>query len=81
MLSHSFISVINRPKRVRTHTAILVDYIFTNTIDSNKCISGILFSDNSDHFPVFYLCKARQISKNKKRIVHRRSLMRKEYPD
>lgn len=52
---------ITRPSRVTTHSATLIDNIFTNDID-NKTISGLLINDISDHLPVFtvYDCNCKR---------------------
>lgn len=43
---------ITRPSRVTTHSATLIDNIFTNDIENNT-VSGLLLNDFSDHLPVF----------------------------
>jgi hypothetical protein len=40
-----------------SHTATLIDNIFTNNIDKiDSSINGILFSDISDHLPIVHTC-------------------------
>ena len=46
----SFYPLITKPTRLTSHTATLIDNIFTNNIDSS--INGIIFSDISDHLPI-----------------------------
>ena len=55
--SHSFLPCINRPTRITETTATLIDNIFTNNIHdlSIKSKNGILYTDISDHLPVFHL--------------------------
>ena len=59
MFSHFFIPSINRPTRVSENSATctLIDNIFSNVSgqDSNP-VNGILYTDISDHFPVFRIC-------------------------
>lgn len=45
---------ITRPTRITSHCATLFEIIFTNNI-SNKTFSETLFSDMSDHLPVFII--------------------------
>lgn len=48
----SLYPLITRPTRITTHSATLIDNIFTNGIDE-KITSGIIINDTSDHLPVF----------------------------
>ena len=47
-----FVPLINKPTRIREKSATLIDNIFTNNVDSNS-FQGILYTDVSDHLPVF----------------------------
>ena len=49
--AYGFRPLIDKPTRITTHTPTLIDNILTN----NTCeiSSGILYSDLSDHFPLF----------------------------
>jgi hypothetical protein len=50
-----FIPLMTRPTRITSHTATLIDNIFTNQL--SHCLkSGLLFTDISDHLPVFSIC-------------------------
>jgi hypothetical protein len=55
MYSNMFIPLITRPTRTTSHTATLIDNIFTNQL-SHCPRSGLLFTDISDHLPVFSIC-------------------------
>ena len=57
LYSFSFIPTINRPTRVKKESATLIDNIFCNDLSNNPHFSGILYTDVSDHFPVFYSSK------------------------
>ena len=57
MFESSFIPLINRPTRISMNSATLIDNIFTNCVDSQNSISGILATDISDHLPIFHLLK------------------------
>ena len=52
LFSRMFFSMITRPTRITSHTASLIDNIFTNE-PLNKCISGLFLNDISDHLPIF----------------------------
>ena len=52
MFSQSFLPTINKPTRVTDIYATLIDNIITNANLSNV-ISSIIYSDISDHFPIF----------------------------
>lgn len=51
--SHSFFPSINKPTRVSSTTATIIDNIFINNIHSNSVTAGILAADISDHCPIF----------------------------
>ena len=54
--SNSFVSLINKPTRVKKHSATLIDNIFTNSLcDKGLTIQGIIYSDISDHFPIVHI--------------------------
>ena len=53
MFAHSFIPLINKPTRVTSTSATLIDNICCNILPPPN--SGILVSDISDHFPIFTL--------------------------
>jgi hypothetical protein len=49
----AFTPIINKPTRITSETATIIDNIFTNhTLDNNN-LNGIILSDLSDHFPIF----------------------------
>ena len=52
MYSDLLSPLINRPTRITSHTATLIDNIITNNIDADS-VNGLLFSDISDHLPIF----------------------------
>ena len=59
MFSRLFVLLITRPTRLTSHTATLIDNIFTNNID-DIATSGLLITDISDHLPVFLLVHSAQ---------------------
>ena len=64
MYSSQFYPVINRPTRITTNSATIIDNIFINNIFVD-CSSGILISDLSDHLPVFQILSNLKIPKPK----------------
>ena len=49
--TQSFMPLINKPTRITKTTASLIDNIFTNM--HVQATSGVIISDNSDHFPIY----------------------------
>ena len=61
MFSRAFFPLISRPTRITSNTASLIDNIFTNDV-TNCAVSGLLFTDISDHLPIFpFLMSAKQV--------------------
>ena len=60
LTSNSFFPLISKPTRITSSTATLIDYIFNN-LEFNMA-SGILYSDLSDHFPIFQITQTKLIS-------------------
>ena len=52
LLSFSFRPLLNMPTRITETSGTLIDNIFPNDL-SNEHFCGILYSDISDHLPVF----------------------------
>ena len=69
MFSSSFQPLITRPTRITNSSATLIDNIFVNNLEEIYT-SGILFTDLSDHLPIF------QITGNiqKKRKINRKEI-------
>jgi hypothetical protein len=56
MYSFGFFPLINKPTRVTTSSATIIDNIFCNElISDNQTLNGILVASISDHFPIFHL--------------------------
>ena len=53
MYANFLFPVINRPTRITTESATLIDNIFTNDINNFTHLNGILVSDITDHYPIF----------------------------
>ena len=60
LYSNCFIPSTTRPTRVTNSSATVIDSIFTNTFSSQvgESLQGILLTDISDHYPVFYIAKS-----------------------
>ena len=61
MNSNCLYPVISKPTRVTPTTATLIDNIFTNNLEFNMN-SGILYTDLSDHFPIFLITQFKLIT-------------------
>ena len=56
LASYSLMPNITKPTRATEETSTLIDNIFCDNIKENlNSISGILYTDISDHFPIFYI--------------------------
>ena len=56
MMSHSYLPVITKPTRVTQRSATLIANIFCGGLfDTDKLYSGILYTDISDHLPIFHI--------------------------
>ena len=54
MYSHLFLPMIEKPTRITPHSSSLIDNIFSNALNDNS-ICGLLYTDVSDHLPIFAL--------------------------
>ena len=70
MSSNGFYPLISKPTRTTSHTATLIDNIFTNDLDHDK-FSGILWSDISDHLPIFQITNCSLKTKTKPSVYHK----------
>ena len=55
MYSFSMFPCITKPTRVTSRSATLIDNVYINDVLNENAVSGILYTDISDHFPVFYI--------------------------
>ena len=70
--SHGHLPYITKPTRVTQRSATLIDNIFSNDTESAEySLSGILYTDISDHFPIFYIDYSCSID-DVDTVVHRR---------
>ena len=64
--------LIDRPTRITSHSATLLDNIFTNVFD-NKIKSGIFVSNITDHYPIFQITSSLSIKSHPDRPKYNRS--------
>lgn len=57
LYTSSFYPLINKPTRITAYSSTLIDNIFHNSFLNNQ-LTGILYTDVSDHLPVFVMSKA-----------------------
>ena len=56
LMSHSIIPTITKPTRVTHRSATLIDNIFCGSLfHTDKLFSGLLYTDITDHFPIFHI--------------------------
>ena len=67
----SLISCIPKPTRITSHSATLIDNLFSNDPGNHK-FSGILWFDISDHLPVFQITNCSLKPKTKSSVYHKR---------
>ena len=53
LYSHLFFLSITLPSRITSHTATLIDNIFSSHVEHSYLRSGLLITDISDHLPIF----------------------------
>ena len=70
MFSHSFLPLISQPTRITSHTATLIDNIFTNHLP-HAAIIVFFFTDISDHLPIFTLLSQAKSVRPKTRVIRR----------
>ena len=59
-LQFGLLQLITLPTRIGNRSATIIDHILTNILDDNFD-TGIIISDISDHFPVFYVIKEKEM--------------------
>ena len=68
---YSFLPLITRPTRITNNSSTLIDNIFTNDLNVNTSLKGILLNDITDHFPVFFISRHNSIKNNDEYIWKR----------
>ena len=64
-----YFPLITMPTRITQHTATLIDNLFSNDLEKiNYSQNGLIFSDISDHLPIFHICGVnKENTKNRKK--------------
>ena len=58
MYSYSMYPCMTKPTHVTTKSVSLIDNICCNNIPGSSLFIGILYTDISDHFPIFHIDKS-----------------------
>ena len=68
-----FFPLINKPTRIKSRSATLIDNIYCNfdNLQINKLFNGILFTEITDHFPVFCINLKHNVSTQVKHSFNR----------
>ena len=75
MFGHSMMPVINKPIQVNNNTATDIDHIFISSVTTTKFKTGIIKTDISDNFPIFFVADYDiHIRETKERFIYRRYL-------
>lgn len=80
LFSFSYYPLISKPTRITSHTATLIDHIFTNSLDCS-IISGLIPFDISDHFGIFSLTNFNFKTTNKPKFTLKRIFNDKNIKD
>jgi len=73
MYSYGFFPVINKPTRITTTSATLIDNIFCNGLNDTKMFNGLLLTDISDHLPLFCIIN-HKLSVEGPSIIYKRQI-------
>ena len=57
MFRHGLIPTLNKPTRVTRNAATATDHIITNSVVDAEFKTGIIKTDISNHFPIFFIFK------------------------
>ena len=55
LYTYAMYPLICKPTRVVKDTVTLIDNVYYNDIADNEMLNGILYTDISDHFPIFHM--------------------------
>ena len=69
MFLHSYIPLINKPTRVTNQSATLIDNFFTN--NPKNMLQGIMYTNISDHIPIFLIDNNCKLTNNLKYTTNR----------
>lgn len=71
IFSYSFLPLINKPTRVKSNSASIIDNIFCNNFQNKEMLSGVLCTDISDHFPIFCVIQFNNVKLSPEFIIKR----------
>ena len=72
---YNMLPLIKKPTRITNTSASLIDNILSNRIqESIYNLQGILYSDISDHFPVFSINCLQNIMENEPQYINKRTI-------
>ena len=72
MLSFFLYPLITRPTRITGDTATLIDNIFCNSVNNQINVKRLLYTDISDHLPIFTaICRSTKNLKTSNTLYHR----------
>ena len=74
-LAFGLYPLIDRPTRVTSHSATIIDNVFTNQV--KNLTSGLIVDDISDHFAIFTLYKFDGIHRSTTELICKRTLLSK----
>ena len=74
IFAHNFIPLINKPTRISKNNATIIDHILTNTFINENYSSGVIKTDISDHFPVFFVIENDMLRTQKSIFVFKRDI-------
>ena len=66
--THNHLPLINKPTRITSHNATIIDHIVTNDCVNNVLNVGILASDISDYFPIFVFSEKTKIESSEQKL-------------
>ena len=69
--ANSCLPLITKPTRISNTRATLIDNIFTNDLHSISIFHGILYTDISDHLPIFYISDNKKTFDKAKYVTYR----------
>ena len=71
IFSYSYVPLINKPTRIKNNSATIIDNIISNDIHDKNIRNGILYTDISDHFPIFSI-NIKEEKKNDPKFIIKR---------
>ena len=74
MFRHGLIPTVNKHTHVTRNTGTAIDYIITNSVTNAEFKTGIIKTDISDHFPIFFIFKCLvKTTEDKEEFIYKRN--------